>query len=366
MDAVPANSSFAARRASESPIAKNPRVARHRSMGAWGDGPFENDSALDWVAEVLEGGLDTVLAVLFEAKDYEYRPGPPWERQIAALEIVAALRGHRLNDMDASLAIWCADQPRLGLDMEDIAQKLARALQGNEHFLELFGERVGGRLCYPPLDDLISRLTKDARAQAPVTPEIVAEHEELARSPGVAFPGESDLGNEFGVGGTVVPQSGDVVGIPLKEDAFALGVLLDVCTFAGGTSPPITDGTILVLSATSSAEDADLADALGNAKAIAVDRYMLGFVQVGLWPVLASGYDSSSLLGRSSEAIGRGARSLIGDSSGSYGPSELSWLARAWHRYGPCNMYAGGPNAILLRSDERLDTDLLPADLKYL
>lgn len=57
-------------------------------MGAWGFGPFENDSALDWVSYFIS---NKELAKLVKRKD----PDPNDLR--AAAEIVLAL--HKLNDL---------------------------------------------------------------------------------------------------------------------------------------------------------------------------------------------------------------------------------------------------------------------------
>ncbi|MFC6882627.1 MULTISPECIES: DUF4259 domain-containing protein [Actinomadura] len=64
-------------------------------MGAWGHGPFENDSAMDFVGDLADGpaeevpeGLRSAMADMLEAGDY--LEGPDVEAAIAAACLVAA------------------------------------------------------------------------------------------------------------------------------------------------------------------------------------------------------------------------------------------------------------------------------------
>jgi len=64
-------------------------------MGAWGSGSFENDGALDWVAELAAadglGFLQETFAAVIDEGDY--LDAYHCERALAAAEVVAALQG---------------------------------------------------------------------------------------------------------------------------------------------------------------------------------------------------------------------------------------------------------------------------------
>ena len=65
-------------------------------MGAWGTGSFENDDAMDWVAD-LEGSDDLAIVVetlsrVADAGD-DYVETPEGAAAVAAAEVVAALLG---------------------------------------------------------------------------------------------------------------------------------------------------------------------------------------------------------------------------------------------------------------------------------
>ena len=64
-------------------------------MGAWGMGTFENDDAMDWIADFCASPADEELrATLRSAADAEgYLEAPDCSNALAAAEVVAALKG---------------------------------------------------------------------------------------------------------------------------------------------------------------------------------------------------------------------------------------------------------------------------------
>src|SRR5688572_21854583 len=75
------------------------RCYRSREMGAWGTGSFDNDSALDFVGDVVEGGDWQAVMELALAP---VEPGEPIRDEVAAIaaaEIVAAARGHAAPEL---------------------------------------------------------------------------------------------------------------------------------------------------------------------------------------------------------------------------------------------------------------------------
>jgi hypothetical protein len=82
-------------------------------MGAWGHSAFENDDALDWVAE-LEAAEDTsILMTVFEAvleADEDYIEIPEASITIAAAEVVTALLGQADPSLPQEVQAWVARQ----------------------------------------------------------------------------------------------------------------------------------------------------------------------------------------------------------------------------------------------------------------
>ena len=81
-------------------------------MGAWGTGPFENDDAMDWVAE-LEGTRDlsavrSALEAVTAAEDYV--DAPVGSIALAPAEVVAALRGRPIDDVPPEVTDWVVRQ----------------------------------------------------------------------------------------------------------------------------------------------------------------------------------------------------------------------------------------------------------------
>jgi hypothetical protein len=72
-------------------------------MGAWGAGSFENDDAVDWLAEFCsEPGISVMLealSVITDADEDEYLELPESCIGIAAAELVAALNGAPVSDL---------------------------------------------------------------------------------------------------------------------------------------------------------------------------------------------------------------------------------------------------------------------------
>jgi hypothetical protein len=79
-------------------------------MGAWGAGPFENDDAIDWVAE-LAGSRDaspvlTALQRVVDAKETDYLQAPEASIAVAAAEAVSAALGAPPANLPPELGAW--------------------------------------------------------------------------------------------------------------------------------------------------------------------------------------------------------------------------------------------------------------------
>lgn len=78
-------------------------------MGAWGSGPFENDDALDFVAEVEEAGGKAVAAAIKAVPAKGFVEAPAGTNALAAGEIIAAARGRLMADLPEEIAAWIED-----------------------------------------------------------------------------------------------------------------------------------------------------------------------------------------------------------------------------------------------------------------
>lgn len=114
-------------------------------MGAWGVGSFENDEALDWVAELEDQGLIAAGAAFQDIREFadEYLEAPACSAAVAAAEVVAALRGHPAAELPENVATWIAAHPgdpgaelvlaaRLAIDAVLTDSELAELWSGSE------------------------------------------------------------------------------------------------------------------------------------------------------------------------------------------------------------------------------------------
>ncbi len=78
-------------------------------MGAWGEGTFQNDAALDWLSEVESRGVEAVREALRRAArtpDDGYLDVDDGASAIAAAELVAAASGHGKEHLSARALGW--------------------------------------------------------------------------------------------------------------------------------------------------------------------------------------------------------------------------------------------------------------------
>ena len=114
-------------------------------MGTWGLGSFDNDSAADFVREVLQDG-DFALREAFEVildPDMDYVEVEEGVRAIAAAEILAAvLSGDTSKITDAGLRTWVQDSDKSSLAnlRELAAEALGRILAPDSELPELWEE----------------------------------------------------------------------------------------------------------------------------------------------------------------------------------------------------------------------------------
>jgi hypothetical protein len=105
-------------------------------MGAWGIGPFENDDALDFIAELKAEGVPVVRAAVEEvallAPD-GYLEASSCSRAIAAAEVLAGARGRPAPDLPPEITDWLSTDPRVDESLvPPAAVAMTRILEGSE------------------------------------------------------------------------------------------------------------------------------------------------------------------------------------------------------------------------------------------
>ncbi|WP_309571056.1 DUF4259 domain-containing protein [Deinococcus sp.] len=112
-------------------------------MGTWGTGSFDNDSAADFIKEVVEDGvvaLREALEIVLDP-DLEYVEVEEGSRAMAAAEIIAALTsGDHRNITDDDLLSWVeeADAKSVTGQREQALDAVDRVLGPDSELPELW------------------------------------------------------------------------------------------------------------------------------------------------------------------------------------------------------------------------------------
>lgn len=119
-------------------------------MGAWGAKPFENDSAGDWLSDLLETEdlvflEETIEFVLHyemgsEEPNFEAPESFVCEIGIAAAETVAALLGQQSGDLPDTLLEWIANKPKPSNELAKKAIQIIDIVENGSELAELWNE----------------------------------------------------------------------------------------------------------------------------------------------------------------------------------------------------------------------------------
>ena len=132
-------------------------------MGSWGTGAFENDTALDWVSELEDGGITAIESALDDAVRSSDLSGPTDVEALAAAEVVAAATGQPLAGLSDDIAALAAH-----LAPSVTAEHIARARTAVERVLdaselaELWAETDDADEWRGLVEDLLQRLAAAA------------------------------------------------------------------------------------------------------------------------------------------------------------------------------------------------------------
>lgn len=139
-------------------------------MGTWGAKPFENDSAGDWLCDLLETEdlsfiEETVEFVLqyemgSEEPNFEAPESYVCEIGIAAAETVAALLGQRSGDLPDTLLEWITNKPKLTNELAEKAIQIIDIVENGSELAELRNEGGVDPEWAQELNDLRDRLRR--------------------------------------------------------------------------------------------------------------------------------------------------------------------------------------------------------------
>jgi hypothetical protein len=131
-------------------------------MGAWGEKAFENDSALDWLADLEDGGVtalrDTLSRVAGTGAD-DYVEVDDGSAAIAAAEIVAGAFGERDRLTEEAIA-WLDANRGAVVPGDKLAAKRAveRVLAEGSELRELWDENGPDTEWHADVRALLARL----------------------------------------------------------------------------------------------------------------------------------------------------------------------------------------------------------------
>lgn len=111
-------------------------------MGAWGAGSFENDDALDWLAELAGRDdwsvVERALQEVVEATDY--LEAPLCSSAVAAAEVVAAGIGTPTSNLPDEISEFIQVAPRPDLELVKTAMLVIDRILNDSELLELWQE----------------------------------------------------------------------------------------------------------------------------------------------------------------------------------------------------------------------------------
>jgi Lon protease-like protein len=132
-------------------------------MGAWGSGSFENDSALDWVAELVEMSDAALLVEALTAVAHAegYIEADEASAAVAAAEVTAALLGRAAPALPAEAAAWVSTAP-IAADAALITLALAALdrVGADSELQELWDAEDGAPEWHAALAELRARLSR--------------------------------------------------------------------------------------------------------------------------------------------------------------------------------------------------------------
>jgi hypothetical protein len=112
-------------------------------MGAWGARSFDNDDAMDFVAELESNGSGALQEAIDEAVDLapeDYLEAPSASRAVAAAEVAAAMLGFPAPDLPPAVVEWLSTAPAPDPLLRASATAALQRVVANSELAELWAE----------------------------------------------------------------------------------------------------------------------------------------------------------------------------------------------------------------------------------
>lgn len=149
-----------------------------RAMGSWGEKAFQNDAALDWLAELEGAGvarLRQALSQVANTAEGDYIDVDDGAAAIAAAEIVAAALGHGRDRVTLKVCVWL-DSNQTGVVADDsvLANRAVRRVLAPSSELPSLWDEGGENGWRLDVQELLRRLGGDSvgAQQSPKTDKV--------------------------------------------------------------------------------------------------------------------------------------------------------------------------------------------------
>ena len=117
-------------------------------MGAWGTGIFENDSALDWIGELVAENDESIIYSTLASIDNKvesitdtYIEEPDASAILAAAEIVAYLSGNPSDDLPEEVVDWLEENKLNNIsELLELARSSVKTVKKKSELRELWEE----------------------------------------------------------------------------------------------------------------------------------------------------------------------------------------------------------------------------------
>ncbi len=130
-------------------------------MGASGHGPFDNDDAMDWVAELAEADDESILAEALEAvslDEDDYVEAPEASIAIASAEVIAALLDQPADELPEEVWEYVERQRGVKPSLVKLARKAVTRVFKDSELRELWEDSDDFESWKDSVEDLLSRL----------------------------------------------------------------------------------------------------------------------------------------------------------------------------------------------------------------
>ena len=128
-------------------------------MEAWGTGSFENDDAMDWLAELDTIEPDDMTQIFLQAADNPgYLEAPASSVVVAAAEVIAAMNGSPAQEVPPEIVKWTTNRQASTQELKPLALRALERVRKNSELKDLWLEADGLNDWIAAIQDLQTRV----------------------------------------------------------------------------------------------------------------------------------------------------------------------------------------------------------------